>query len=181
MTWVSKGTCVRSPCRKDSQINSPRQNIREGLLKAGAAIEAWHGTSGFLSAAGAACFLSRLRTLLRKRRPGAQRVVIRDAFMAHTNEGVLRHASRLGIQIVLVPRRLTWFLQPQDVYMFAFLKRLLRYALAREQRRDVPAKLSVSQQLTCCTEAVRTTLGGSAVGRQDDEVRPLARRGRAQS
>ena len=143
---------------KGQPDKQPPQNIRQVFLKAGAPIEAWHGTSGFLSAAGAAAFLTRLHALVRRHRPGAQLVVIWDASMAHTNERVLRHARRLGIQIVLVPGRLTWFLQPLDVYVFAFLKRHLRYALARERMRDEQAKLSVAEQLTCCTEAVRTTL-----------------------
>ena len=49
-------------------------------------------------------------------------------------------------------------MQPLDVYVFAFLKRHLRYALARERMRYMQAKLSVAEQLTCCTEAVKTTL-----------------------
>ena len=136
----------------------PPANIREVFLKAGAPLEAWHGTSGFLSAAGAASVLTRLRTLVRKQRPGAHLVVIWDASVAHTNERVLRHARKLGIHIVLVPGRLTWFLQPLDVYVFVCLKRHLRYALNRERMRDTQAKLSVAEQLACCTEAVQTTL-----------------------
>ena len=151
---------------KGEADKQPPHGIREVFLKAGAPIEAWHGTSGFLSAAGAASFLTRLRSLVRRHRPAAQLVVIWDASMAHTNKGVLRHARRLGIRIVLVPGRLTWFLQPLDVYVFAFLKRHLRYALARERMRVVQAKLSVTEQLTCCTEAVRATLAARAWSEQ---------------
>ena len=158
MTRISKGTCLQIFLPKGQRDKQPPQNIREVFLKASAPMEAWHGTSGFLSTAGVACFLTRLRTLVSKHRQGAQLVVIWDASMAHTNERVLRHARKLGIHVVLVPRRLTWFLQPLDVYVFSFLKRHLRYALVCGRMRDVQAKSSVAEQLRCCIEAVRTTL-----------------------
>ena len=143
---------------KSDADKQPPQNIRDVFSSAEAPIEAWHGTSGFLSAAGAASFLTRLRNLIRRHRPHAKIIVVWDASMAHTNEKVLRHARRLGIRVVLVPGRLTWLLQPLDVYVYSCLKRELRYVLARDRMRDAQAKLSVAQQLRCCTEAVQTVM-----------------------
>ena len=136
----------------------PPQKIREVFSSAGLPIEAWHGTSGFLSAAGATCFLSRLRGVVRKHRPNARIVLFWDASVAHTNDKVLQHARRLHIEMVLVPGRLTWLLQPLDVYVFACLKRALRYNLTKRRMRNPTANISVPEYLRCCTESVQSVL-----------------------
>ena len=143
---------------KSDPDKRPPQTIRDVFSSAGSPIEAWHGTSGFLSAAGAAAFLTRLRTVVRRHRPAATIVVLWDASMAHTNDKVLQHARRLGIRIVLVPGRLTWLLQPLDAYVFSCFKRQLRYVVGRERMREPEARLSVTEQLRCCTAAVQTVL-----------------------
>jgi len=143
---------------KGRNDKKPPEAVRQVFTHAGAPVEGWHGTSGFLCVAGAMCFLTRLRGHVRRHRPDAQLVLIWDASIAHTNPRVLRHARKLDIVIVLVPGRLTWLLQPLDVYVFVCLKRRARYTLLRERIRHVQANLSIPQQLQCCTEAVRTVL-----------------------
>ena len=56
---------------------------------------------------------------------------------------MLTHAQRLGVQIVIIPARLTWLMQPLDTHVFAQLKRKIRMAeydwkACRSDRRLTP-------------------------------------------
>ena len=144
------------PRGKEEQ--QPARPLRDVFVEAGAPLEAWHGTSGFLSIPGAICFLTRLRRCIRAVRPTCRIVLLWDASMAHTNPRVLRHAKRLGIVIILIPGRMTWLLQALDAYTFVELKRHARHALLRERIRRPSGNLTMREHMLCCTEAVRQVL-----------------------
>ena len=53
-------------------------------------------------------------------------VLFFDAARAHTHEAVLRHCTRKGLQVVLIPAKSTSLLQPLDTHVFSQLKHMLR-------------------------------------------------------
>ena len=91
------------------------------------------GTTGWVSAESLCPILTSLRRVVRQHRPGRRLLVVWDAASQHLNLVVLRHARRLGIQILLIPAGLTWLLQPLDSHVFASFKRKA-HALQLEAR-----------------------------------------------
>ena len=92
------------------------------------------------------CFI--IRTIawnLRDMMPASEVVLLLDCLSLHVNEEVLLVARDAKIHIVLVPARLTWILQPLDVYVFALFKRFLRSVLLRP-RVQQPSTLPSSFQ-----------------------------------
>mgnify|MGYP000040310289 FL=1 len=87
------------------------------------------GSQGWVTAINFKDLLTALRRKLRELRPGNPIVLIMDCACQHTQSGVLAHASRLGLHVVLVPAGLTWLLQPLDSHTFATFKA----TLARKQ------------------------------------------------
>ena len=78
------------------------------------------------------CYLMRsLAWHLREYMPLNEIVLLLDCCPVHYTPEVLLAARDAGIHLVLVPARLTWLLQPLDVYGFAVFKRHLRAKMLR--------------------------------------------------
>ena len=76
-------------------------------------------------------WLSQVSRAVRDWHPEARIVLGMDACRAHTREDVVSHARRCGIQVIFVPAKLTWILQPLDTHVFSQLKRCIRDGLLR--------------------------------------------------
>ena len=61
--------------------------------------------------------------------PRAVLVVVVDAFRAHHTPEALMLMERLGMELIVLPAKLTWLLQPLDTHGFALLKSLQHSSL----------------------------------------------------
>ena len=100
-------------------------SVRDRALFAGIGLptETWEGTGGWVNSNIMKRILTRLRKIIRGRRPGVCILLVLDAASQHISNEVLIHAAQLQIYLLLVPSHLTWLLQVLDVYVFALLKR----------------------------------------------------------
>ena len=57
-------------------------------------------------------------------------ILVLDCCPVHISRQFLQYCCRLGILLLILPARCTWFIQPLDVYVFGPLKRRLASALA---------------------------------------------------
>ncbi len=83
-----------------------------------------------------------------------------DAARIHLNETVWRQAARCGIYMYCIPAKLTWALQPCDVYVFAGYKWRLRQisqqmAIARNN-----SEVSLEQTILAVVQAVEAIITG---------------------
>ena len=78
-------------------------------------------------------------------------VLVMDAHSTHCSLRTLKHIRSLGWMVLLIPGKLTWLLQPLDVYFFAQFKQKL-YAANMEDRisRDSGTQNFDQWADTCC-------------------------------
>jgi hypothetical protein len=136
----------------------PSRRVSETITAAGYPIEAWYGSTGFMSQNIMKHWLTRVSRRIRSHRRDAVVVVIMDTCSVHVSEAVLKHACRLKIAILLVPARLTWLLQPLDTHVFAQLKQKMRRGLVMGRIAAESGALDAATTLRVCTQAVRETL-----------------------
>ena len=132
---------IRLPGGKQGKV--PSEPIRQAYGSAGAPQVAVHGTSGWNTAMTMKYYITSLRKAVRQGAPGHASVLVMDCAPSHLSADVLTHAQRLGVQIVIIPARLTWLMQPLDTHVFAQLKRKIRMAeydwkACRSDRRLAP-------------------------------------------
>ena len=137
---------------------APPASIRAVFTASGSPHEAWYGTRGFATQQVMRAWLTRVRRKVRLLRPSARLVVVMDVCPVHVGESVLRHARRLGIEIVFVPARLTWLLQFLDTHVFAQLKREMRRQLWDAAHAARVGVLSPAEQLAALTRATSAKL-----------------------
>jgi len=103
-------------------------------------------------------WLSQVSRAVRDWDPAARIVLSMDACRAHTREDVVAHARRCGMEIIFVPAKLTWLLQPLDTHVFSQLKRSIRDGLLRRGFASTTGRWScrdaVAVQATAITDVV---------------------------
>ena len=144
------------PRRRKDRL--PTQETKRVFAEAGSPIEAWHGSSGYVTTPVIIAYMTRLRRAVRQVRPNAVLVLVFDPCGAHVNARVFRHARCLGIHIILIPGRMTWLLQPLDSHVFAQFKRWLRTALQKERMQATNGCLNWTSTMRITAEAVRAVL-----------------------
>ena len=107
---------------KDSALT----NVDKNRLRSMPASIRWvQGSDGWITIVNLKPLLTLLRRCVRAQQPDAEIILIMDCASQHTNRGLLMHAARLGLHVVLVPAGCTWLLQPLDTHVFAVLKTCL--------------------------------------------------------
>ena len=100
-------------------------------------IEAWRETCGNNATETMKIWLTLLRKVARAFNPSLWIVLIIDVCTCHLCEETLKKIRTLGMLVLFIPARCAWFLQPLDVYVYAWLKRVFggcTRALASMQR-----------------------------------------------
>lgn len=136
----------------------PSKAERTAYARAGAPQVALHGGTGWNTALTMKWYLKMMAAAVARGAPGHAVVLVMDCCPVHLSRDVLAAAQRRGIQVVILPARLTWLLQPLDTHVFAQLKRAIRNAeydwkAARRERR-MPA----ADRIEVHGEAIRQVL-----------------------
>ena len=87
------------------------------------------GTDGIVTGFLIRRWLTKLRGVVRAWNPAVRVVLAIDVCRAHISHDVVVHSRRLGFEVVFVPAKMTWLLQPLDTHVFAQLKRSIRDGL----------------------------------------------------
>lgn len=93
--------------------------------------EIWMGTDGIVTGSLIRRWLTKLRSVVRAWNPAVRVVLAIDVCRAHISRDVVVHSRRLGFEVVFIPAKMTWLLQPLDTHVFAQLKRSIRNGLFR--------------------------------------------------
>ena len=108
-----------------------------------------------------AMIIRMLGRVLAAQAPGYQPVLILDAARIHCTRKVLLAANAAGIRLVLVPAKLTWLLQPLDVYGLAVWKRRLEQLYQEARIREGVGDLPLATFLQCIYDTTRQVLQGT--------------------
>jgi hypothetical protein len=85
------------------------------------------GCAGWVNSESFCQILTRLRRAIIAVRPSARLVIACDSATQHTTLQVVNHAARLRVQLLYIPGRLTWLLQPLDTHVFGAMKHRLHH------------------------------------------------------
>jgi len=123
---------------KYTKAKMPPRRLQEYYTRLGYPIMTWHETCGNNTTPTMKGFLTLLRKVVYCFDPSLWIVMLLDCCTAHLNAEILNHIRSLGMLVIFIPACLTWFLQPLDVYVYAWLKRELRsmYTSARLRSSD---------------------------------------------
>ena len=141
---------------------SPPDAIKTAFAETGAPLEAWHKTGGWNNHGTMVTWLRKLHRHVRDHDKDLNIILVLDCATAHLNEKVLKVARTLKVNILMVPSKCTWFMQPLDVYSFAHLKRSLRKKLAKEEILSTTGNVSNLNKIRVIGEAVQEELVGQS-------------------
>ena len=82
-------------------------------------------------------------------------ILLVDVARCHFGIDIARRALQLGIQLMVVPARLTWLLQPLDTHVFATVKRFMKNALTAARTTTALGRLSPQEWLVVVLETIR--------------------------
>ena len=85
------------------------------------------GYAGWVNADSFCAIITRLRRAVLSARPGARVIIACDSASQHTTQQVISHAARLRVQLLFIPGRLTWLMQPLDTHVFGAFKHRLHH------------------------------------------------------
>ena len=83
-------------------------------------------------------------------------VLVMDCLAAHISIKVLKKICRLKWKVLLIPSKLTWLLQPLDVWMFSHLKRHLYLAQVQNQINSTTGTTSFEEWSTTLFDKIQT-------------------------
>lgn len=117
----------------------------------------WVDSSLFIAA------LKWLREATKKIEATHQVVLLVDGAGHHLSDDVLRAVRRLNLWLCMVPRKLTWLLQPCDTHVFRRYKAFLNREVSKQLSRDSIAENDVISTLVRTVfEVVKLVLQGNA-------------------
>jgi len=116
-------------------------------------VEFWRGVSGWNSVEKMEWILAQIRNAMLEF-PDMQTVLLLDVAMCHIHPRVAAAAERLGIWLVFVPAKLTFLVQPLDVYALAPYKACLAKLFAEKE--DEHGVLDALSWLQCLCKAATT-------------------------
>jgi hypothetical protein len=127
------------------------KTVTEATLASNAAgsdesLPRWCNSTGMMDASFLRRWVMALRRALFLSHPSTWVVLALDCCPVHLSRHFLLHCTRLGVIIVFIPARTTWFLQPLDVYVFAVLKRRLAQRLHEARWQETGATPSVADR-----------------------------------
>lgn len=148
------------------QIRLPRATARgfpskvqqAAYARASAPQVALHGGSGWNTAVTMKWYLKLLAAAVAKGAPGHAVVLVMDCCPVHLSRDVLAAAHRRGIQVIILPARLTWLMQPLDTHVFAQLKRSIRNAEYDWKANRNDSRMPAARRIEVHGEAIRQVL-----------------------
>ena len=155
---------------KYTQKASPPAWLRASYAQQGFPLQYWHGTSGTSTPQTFIRWLSVVRSAVHSFNEDIWILLIMDCHSTHLDLRVLRHLGRLGILTVIVPAKLTWLLQPLDVYVYADLKRELRQHLAEATLNSSEDQVERGSWITPTATAIRSVLVRTDWSKQFDRL-----------
>ena len=116
----------------------------------------WHNKTGAMDAKTLARWVYALRCAVDAHEPKAWIILALDCCPVHLSVKFLQYCCRLGVIVLFLPARCTWFIQPLDVYVFGPLKRKMAGTRAAKRAAGAPTSSdsSSSRQAQQHTEAV---------------------------
>ena len=105
-------------------------------------IELWEHLTGWVTTDVMKRMLTRLRQVVRELDASATLVLLMDAASQHISKDVLLHARRLNIILIMILGKLTWLLQPLDVFVFRVLKDVYKHRFLQARVTDDHGVLS---------------------------------------
>ena len=136
----------------------PSKKLMETWEGIGAPIQVWHGTDGWVNGDVMLRWLKCIRARISARDPNIKIVLIMDCFSVHTSKKTLQCCRRLGINIVLIPARMTWLLQCLDTDVFAPLKREIRRETAMREMASTSGQLRPAEHIEAIGAAIHHIL-----------------------
>lgn len=106
----------------------PSRAVVQAYSAARAPLLTLHGTGGWVTSAVMKWYMGRLARAVRSVRPDHRVVLVLDCCPAHLASETIKAAAVHNIDLMFIPARLTWLLQPLDTHVFAVLKRTMRQA-----------------------------------------------------
>lgn len=143
---------IRLPSSKHGRC--PSKRALDTYADAGVPVITWHGSAGWVTAQILQWYLLKLAAAVRSVRPDAAILLVWDCCPVHLSARVLQTARRCRINIVFVPGRMTWALQPLDTHVFAVLKQTIR-------KKEFAAKAETRCNRLPC--GLRVRLHGAAI------------------
>ena len=104
----------------------PPDYVKQYYANMGYPLTVMHGTTGWNDDTSMKYFLVELRKVVYAKDPDMWILLVLDNARMHVSRAMLRYIKTLGIVLLIIPARLTWLLQPLDVYVFAEFKRRSR-------------------------------------------------------
>lgn len=137
---------------------SPPDKIKTAFAETGAPLEAWHKTGGWNNCSTMISWLRQLHRHVNNFDKDLNIILVLDCATAHLNDKLLKVARMLKVNILMVPSKCTWFIQPLDVYSFAFLKRSLRRKLSQAEILSPTGNVTNINKIRVIGEAVQEEL-----------------------
>ena len=130
----------------------PARALTNPVLQKGPTVEFWLEKSGWNNSSKMVRILRKVRDAMSEF--GAlQPIVLLDACPCHIHPRVAAAAEELGLWLVVVPAKLTFLVQPLDVYAFSPYKACLAKLFAEHE--DATGNLEVLSWMQCLCTAVR--------------------------
>ena len=82
-------------------------------------------------------------------------VLLLDCSTTHLCVDTVRHLSRLGYIVVVIPSKLTWLLQLLDVYVFGRVKKDMRLGEARHRVLAADGRMQPLDRMRIATDSIR--------------------------
>ena len=139
----------------------------EALNNAGPTIRVMDNTSGWSTTASMKEYFDHVEVVLKAM--GKDRVVIAmDVHSSHVAPETLRHLKKKKWQVILVPGKFTWLLQPLDAYVFASFKLHLNNAHAAQKCMTADGQQTFDEWLGTTLTSIENFFG-SVNGRKSFE------------
>ena len=140
---------------KYTQHATPPQAHLDTYASFGFPFEFWHGTSGCVTPRLLRDWATRLRSVVRSFNDAAWIVLLIDCSTAHLCAQTVAHLRRLGYIVVMIPAKLTWFLQLLDVYVFGIVKKDMRLDEARHRVQSADGRMQLLDRMRISTNSIR--------------------------
>ena len=145
-------------CPRYTKDALPPQHILDLYAAVGSPLEFWHKSSGWVGSQIFIKWITRVRTIVSSFNSSAWIVLTLDCSNAHLNVKTIRHLRRLGVLVVFLPAKLTWLLQPLDVYAFGELKQRIRVAQTALRMSASSGSLDIGSWINGTADAIRHVL-----------------------
>lgn len=143
---------------KYTQNARPPHGLTTLCAQQGFPLQFWHGTRGSTSPASFKRWATEIRKTVHSFDDDLWILLVFDCHSSHLDITTVRHLHRLGFVTIVIPAKLTWLLQPLDVYVYAELKKNIRAVLAQQEADDPTRARYTGDWILPTSSAVRRVL-----------------------